>query len=168
VDIAEVFHRYGIPYYLKVDIEGADLVVLETLLRFEGRPQFLSIESEKVDFSRLEAEFRLLADLGYKKFKPVQQQLIPGSLIRTRNLSGDEFNHRFEMDASGPFGDDLLPPWLNYDECLREYKRIFQRYGMFGDSSFFARGKGQRLKDMLEKLYKRPLAGWYDTHAAFS
>jgi len=58
VDIVEAFRTYGVPFYLKIDIEGADCVVLEGLRQLEGRPRYISIEAEKVDFARLVAELR--------------------------------------------------------------------------------------------------------------
>jgi FkbM family methyltransferase len=36
VDIVEAFRTYGVPFYLKIDIEGADSVVLEGLRQLEG------------------------------------------------------------------------------------------------------------------------------------
>ena len=45
VDIAEAFKKYGIPFYLKIDIEGADLLVLDALRGFADRPQYISIKS---------------------------------------------------------------------------------------------------------------------------
>jgi hypothetical protein len=87
--------------------------------------------------------------------------------VRAKNLSGEEFDYRFEANASGPFGDELAAPWLSYDECLREYKRIVRLYQVFGDHARLANLKGgRRLRGILEKLYGSPLPGWYDTHAA--
>lgn len=44
---AECFETYGIPYYLKIDVEGVDHEVLEALTKFDQRPTYVSIESEK-------------------------------------------------------------------------------------------------------------------------
>src|SRR5262245_1230118 len=38
VDFSACLARYGIPHYLKIDIEGADLVCLRQLSRHEPRP----------------------------------------------------------------------------------------------------------------------------------
>jgi len=49
VNISKCYKKYGIPHYLKVDIEGADLICLEALLEFKDKPNYISIESEKVN-----------------------------------------------------------------------------------------------------------------------
>jgi FkbM family methyltransferase len=171
VDIVDAYRTYGIPHYLKVDIEGADILVLEGLKQFTSRPQYLSIEAEKVDFSELKAEMQLLCDLGYTKFKLVQQGNVAGRTIKTQTLDGGTFEHVFEPNASGPFGDDISGPWLTLDEVLQEYQRIFRLYRLFGDTSLV-----QKLPKIPQKIlrtlyrlgtgHRGPLPGWYDTHAS--
>ena len=36
--------QFGVPYFLKIDIEGADMLCLKALMRSQGRPNFISIE----------------------------------------------------------------------------------------------------------------------------
>lgn len=170
VDIVECYNVFGIPHYLKIDIEGADKVVLEGLKSADARPQFVSIESEKVDFSGLRAELLLLRDLGYTKFKAVQQECIPGRTIVAITLDGREFQYTFGRDSSGPFGNDVSQPWLTFEEVLQEYKNIFFRYRLFGDRSPYAK-LPYRIQRLIGKFYKRGtvyqgLPGWYDTHAS--
>jgi FkbM family methyltransferase len=171
VDIGEVYRSHGIPFYLKIDVEGVDRLVLDGLKQFEARPRYLSIESEKVDFAELQAEMALLRDLGYTKFKPVQQQSVPGTTIRTKTLDGSEMKHVFERDASGPFGEDIPQPWLSFDDTLREYESIFRRYGYFGDKSLLIR-MPKPIRGLIKEFYRiwtgyrGPVPGWYDTHAS--
>jgi FkbM family methyltransferase len=166
VDIVQAFRTYGIPFYLKIDIEGADHVVLDGLRHLEGRPRYISIEAEKVDFARLIAELNALRDLGYQRFSPVQQARIAGTRIATETIRGDPLDYVFEDRASGPFGDDLPGPWLSYEECIREYRRIFRLYRLFGDYSILhGVPGGRRFIGLLERLLRQPLPGWYDTHA---
>ena len=73
-----MFRTHGIPFYLKIDIEGADHLVLDELGDFEDRPRYISMEAEKVDFSQLVSELNLLKRLGYRTFKPVQTSVDPG------------------------------------------------------------------------------------------
>ncbi len=166
IDMANIFLTYGIPYYLKIDVEGVDRLVLNTLKEFTDRPTYVSIESEKVDFAELEAELNLLCDLGYKHFQPVQQKRIPGSKIVTHDLQGRAIEYVFEKDASGPVGEDLRTPWLGYDECRREYLRIFRNYRVFGDNASIRKIRGGPLViRCLERGFGIALPGWYDTHA---
>ena len=69
VDFYGCLKRYGVPYYLKIDIEGMDLHCCKTLLSFNEKPDYISIESEKKDFKLLLDEIQLLEKLGYDKFK---------------------------------------------------------------------------------------------------
>ena len=171
IDMAQIYRSYGIPYYLKVDVEGVDRLVVEELNAFEERPQYLSLESEKRDFDQLVAEMELLDSLGYNKFKIVQQQFIPGTKFTTHAIDGQLFDYVFQSDASGPFGDDLPQPWLTYGQALKEYKSIYRRYKFFGDYSYFQNmpGKAQEVVRGLYGMitgYRGPLPGWFDTHAS--
>ncbi len=171
VDIVEAYRTFGIPHYLKIDIEGADKLVLEGLREVNPRPHYVSMESEKVDFSALQAELLLLRELGYSKFKLVQQAVIPGKTIVAKTLDGREFEYTFGRDASGPFGNDISQPWLTFDDALRDYKIIFRRYRLFGDHSLFIKAP-YRIRRCIGLLYKwragyrGALPGWFDTHAS--
>jgi FkbM family methyltransferase len=162
IDFADTLNRYGIPFFLKIDVEGLDRHVLRALEQFPIHPKHISIESEKVDFSQLESELKLLRDLGYDKFRAVQQATIPGLSINTKDLGGASLEHTFRAHASGPFGDDLQQPWESYDEVLENYRKIFKYYRWFGDQSVLRR---LRVMDAVERLIRRSLQSWYDTHA---
>jgi len=171
IDIENVLRTTGIPHYIKIDIEGADKIVLEALNNFDARPKYISIESEKVDFQELHNELQLLASLGYRKFKVVQQENIPGSKISSITLTGEPLVHTFEMEASGPFGDDITQNWITLEEALDVYKLIFRQYKRFGDQSWIV-----KLPNFLQRVartlyrgvtgHRGPLPGWYDTHAS--
>lgn len=159
VDFADVLHRYGVPFFLKVDIEGGDRHVLKALQQFRIRPKLISMESEKVEFLNLKSELKLLHDLDYDKFRAVQQKTVPGSSIITEDLCGARIEHTFAADASGPFGDDLPQAWLNYEEVIATYRQIFKCYRLFGDSSVLRRLKGDgvlyaRRNGYLADLYR--------------
>jgi FkbM family methyltransferase len=173
VDMVRAFRDYGIPYYLKVDIEGSDRVVFELLLGMGvSPPPHASIEAEKVSFPRLVDEMNLLAELGYRKFRPVQQRRLRAMRrkyhrIITTDRQGNPVEHSFDRHGSGPFADDLVQPWLSFDDCILEYERIFRAYRLFGDRSPLMRVWGaRRLSSIIEHLWRKPLPGWYDTHAA--
>lgn len=68
ISIQELFDRYGLPYYLKVDIEGCDRMCVLALTS-QTRPKFLSFEigndvEELLDHAR---------SIGYQRFKVVNQ-----------------------------------------------------------------------------------------------
>jgi FkbM family methyltransferase len=164
VDVVEAFRTIGVPFYLKVDIEGADH--MDGLHRLKDRPRYISIEAEAVDLTRLVAQLDALRDLGYHGFQPIQQARMPRTEIATTSLGGDPLYYVFGDSASGPFGDDLSGPWLSYDQCLREYRRIFERYRLFGDNAILSRlPGGKEITRLLGWVRGRPMVGWYDTHA---
>jgi FkbM family methyltransferase len=166
VDMDETFNTFGVPQYLKIDIEGADRLILSSLEKQRDRPTYISIESEKSEWSNLVEEMTILRDLGYRKFRPIQQSTIPGSQISTRTLSGQELRYTFARHSSGAFGDDVRLPWLSFDDCLNEYRRIFRWYRWVGDAAFFRRlGGTGKLVNGVGHLIRVPLPGWYDTHA---
>lgn len=167
VDLAAAFQAYGIPHYIKIDIEGADHAVLDALSALPQPPQFLSIESEKVSFAKLEAELSLLRRLGYKKFAAVQQAVIGRSKVVVRDLEGNRVEFEFEEGASGVFGEDIAD-WMSFDECLQRYRTIFKLYRWFGDQPRIASVPGGRLIRSVTRrwIVRGPLPGWYDTHAS--
>lgn len=167
VDMALCFEKFGIPHFMKIDIEGADMVALSALREFKQRPAYISIESSKVDIAEVQNELNMLRELGYHEFMPVQQSNIPGTQITTTDLEGSPFTFVFDKDASGPFGEDLPKQWLGAEECMARYREIFKLYKVFGDKSLFRKiPGGLKFRRGLEKLCGRPLPGWYDTHAA--
>jgi hypothetical protein len=64
LEFAGILKEFGIPHYLKVDIEGADLLCIHALKNFDSLPSYISLESTKVCCSDLCNEFALLKDLG--------------------------------------------------------------------------------------------------------
>jgi FkbM family methyltransferase len=170
VDFAGCLAQFGIPHYMKVDIEGADLICAKALLKFTERPDYLSIESTKTDFSALLGEFELLSMLGYSRFAVVQQQMIDGRSYNGQSLTGNTVRHVFPEGASGPFGSEVAELYLSQAEAIREYERVFRMYRLFGDYSALRRNAiGRQLYKIswrLQKLLRVAVPGWYDTHAA--
>ena len=166
VDFVAALKTYGIPYYLKVDIEGMDRVCLKALEQFECKPDFLSIESEKREFDALLAEIDLLDALGYTGFKAVQQEQIGRQHEPKPAREKQRVGHHFSEGASGLFGRDLPGRWVCANSVKQRYRRIFMEYRLFGDFGMFSHfWLGRALRKILKTLLNRPLPGWYDTHA---
>jgi len=168
VDFGQTIEQYGIPHYLKADIVGSETICLRALLAFENKPDYLSIRSEKVIFSRLEDEFILLEKLGYDKFKAIQQDF---ANVQTTFAvpNGENITHSFEEGGSGFFGEETTGRWKAKEQVLKEYRRIFTLYWLFGDYSYLIQTeRGKKIIAQLERVAKRPLPGWYDTHAKHS
>ncbi|MFM1822840.1 MAG: hypothetical protein RI967_1106, partial [Planctomycetota bacterium] len=134
IDFAEVLARTGMPRYMKIDIEGADMVCVDALRRFATRPDYLSIESDKTSFARIEREIEILVELGYDRFQAIEQSAIPR--VQRPPLparEGVDLDHRFEKGASGLFGRELADEWQTPDEVLQRYRAIRVGYFLEGD-----------------------------------
>jgi FkbM family methyltransferase len=169
VNFSECLKKSGIPHYLKIDIEGMDTVCLKALIHFEQKPDYVSIESEKVSCDKLIKEIELLKQLGYKGFKAIQQSGISNQKEPNPSKEGVYASYQFREGSSGLFGADLPSKWKDDKQILDQYKLIFLQYRLFGDygslTRFFA---GKVLIRILQRLLRKPLPGWYDTHAKHS
>jgi FkbM family methyltransferase len=161
IAFSELLAKFGVPYYLKVDIEGADMYCLEGLVARKERPQYVSIESEKRDWSRLLEEFEVLCSLGYKKFKVVNQAVVHEQAPPHPPLEGIFVDVKFVPGSSGLFGEEAPGPWLTVQEAIDFYRRIFLRYRLFGDYGLF-----RRIPKYGPKICCHLAGGWYDTHCS--
>ena len=170
VDLAAQIAVTGVPYYMKIDIEGTERYCLEVLRAFEDRPAYVSIQSCQTDWRELQHEFDLLDELGYNRFCVVQQEGLNRSVLSTTALDGKPLRHRMEEHTSGPFGRDLAR-WETRRAALRRYRAIYVLYRLLGDDGTPLRRSrvGLRVIKRLERSPRvRPLPGWYDTHARHS
>lgn len=169
VDFRSCVEKYGIPYYMKIDIEGADMVSLETLGDFDQQPDYVSIESSKLSLDAIGEELDVLESLGYDSFKAVQQATIPGSVAPRPAREGRDIDYALLPDSSGVFGLDLAGSWVDRARIMGQYRRIFLGYRMFGNDTFVRRNPVTRvIWKALQKLLRRPIPGWFDTHARHS
>jgi hypothetical protein len=161
----KILERYGVPYYLKVDIEGADLLCIQALRQFKDRPKYVSIESTKTSWEGLLEEFQLLQDLGYRRFKVVPQHRVQDQVCPSPAREGEYVSQQFCHGASGNFGEEAPGKWVRASEAIGIYDRIFRQYRWFGDDGRVRSIVRQnRILKKLERFV--PKSGWYDTHAA--
>lgn len=133
-----LFDTYGVPYYLKSDIEGADPLLVRQLLVDSRRPTFISIETYSV------ADLNEIDLCGYDRYQVVNQWMHPFVILPNPALEGNTIDASFNGETSGPFGRDLPQHrWLNIGECRR-------RFSLW-----------RELHDLDENL----APGWCDIHA---
>ena len=144
--------------------------MLDTIKVAAVRPDFMSIESNKFDLQAVADEIEMLQELGYTRFAAVQQAAIPGSWVRGRRLDGQPLNYRFKKHASGPFGPYLKQDFKTAGEVIDEYRSIFRAYARYGDRSWLMRSRWRTVTRAVNfamvRALRKPLCGWYDTHAA--
>jgi FkbM family methyltransferase len=155
IPFSSLIDQFGIPYYLKIDIEGADLLCLEDLMKSQDRPKFISIERQPFLSDQLK-ELALLKALGYSRFKVVDQAAVMHQQPPNPALEGDYVSHRFEFDASGLFGEETPGPWLGYGAAIAL------------TAALYSQGKGFGLWRRIPGLnsLRARWGSWYDFHAA--
>jgi len=169
IDFGKCLEEHGMPHYLKIDIEGMDVVCLESLKRFENKPTYISIESEKVNFELLIKEFNLFETLGYNKYQIINQADITTFKEPVSSKEGKLLHYSFRPGASGLFGSDFSTPWINKKKALRNYKWIFYGYKLWGDNSKIKYYRAMNLiRRTLNLFLRTSVPGWYDTHARHS
>jgi len=150
---ADLFAKYGVPYYLKIDIEGADSYCLGDL-EPSCLPVYISFEAGATaseDVTRLER-------LGYRRFKlinqvskefrsewepePALQRLRLRLRRKFRNVIRGRWRNDwiFEMNSSGPFGEDTDGSWVSavrLREILARWKNLDDHNSTSPDSFWF-------------------------------
>ena len=101
---------FGIPYYCKIDIEGLDYVVVNTIANLKEKPRYVSFENGHL------GDFEALASAGYDSFQLVEQSAVPQMQLPSPSLEGATITYQFSAGASGPFGNDLPGRWCSIVE----------------------------------------------------
>lgn len=155
----QLLREFSTPYYMKIDIEGLDLVALKGLQEVQDRPAYVSIESGRRDIQWIQEELDAFRRLGYRRFKVVPQHRVCKQKEpcppREGAPAGNPVHH-----SSGLFGRDLPGKWLTEDQTVDAYRRpLLNRYLTGGGSLI----KNRWARAALKRTGFR--AGWYDTHA---
>lgn len=151
MSIADLIKEYGIPHYMKIDIEGADRYCVLPLEN-ENSPQYISFEAG----DDMEELISHLKAIGYKKFKAINQC---------------NFNELKNQESLTTRIKRKIIYLLGYKEP--NYKKMAGRFFLLGHSSgpvpWLSDGKWQTADDLLVswklKESKGELGGWYDIHA---
>jgi FkbM family methyltransferase len=92
-----ILREYGVPYYLKIDIEGADYLCIEALTA-NDLPAYLSFEKNE----SWPESLAHLHDLGYTRFKCIgQKHFRPLEMERDREQRKMEIIQRIYTSTSG-------------------------------------------------------------------
>lgn len=161
VKFSDVIKSHGCPHYLKIDVEGADMLCVTALRDISCRPKFISLESSKTSWKDLLNEFSVLEELGYTRFAVIDQRYHQSGSFRSRN--GSNVEHTFEEGATGPVGWAIRGAWLTKQQAIRRYVPIFIKYKLMGDNTLLEKlmRRSPRLRRLLGGV------GWFDTHATW-
>jgi FkbM family methyltransferase len=155
----ELIAAFGVPHYLKCDIEGADNLVLAQLSREARKPPFISAEAEP----RGDEIIDLLASAGYKRFQIINQGCLHLFKPPDPPREGFYVAQRFHGKMSGLFGEELPQGLWTSEREIRRRLALWQR---------LASGETGRWPRSLLKKYGRWTRrtwlignGWIDIHA---
>jgi FkbM family methyltransferase len=120
---SSIVRQFGVPWYIKCDIEHFDGAVLDELFQSEISPPYISAEVHSIDVFA-----RLVLNTRYKAFKVVSGGRVRRELSKTTisTESGPRL-FSFEGDTSGPFGDDIPGSWLPADVAF--YQLAYENLG---------------------------------------
>ena len=110
-----LFEKYGVPYYIKIDIEGNDMEVVRALRDFPDRPRYISIEEHQVFY------FAELWSLGYRNFKLVNQRDLFKVKCPYPPREGRYVDVSFDGTTSGPFGEETPGEWMAFEQAVYKY-----------------------------------------------
>ena len=165
VPLAKIIRECGVPYYAKVDIEGADLLCLKAFLDFDAKPKYLSIESSLIDYESVLGELSHMWVLGYREFKIVNQALNRSVKCPNPALEGVYVDQAFDGHMSGPFGEEAPGQWQNIGTTLKRYRKILADTEKFGATGKYYDTWIMTVDNWFRKLSKTEPTGWYDIHA---
>jgi FkbM family methyltransferase len=163
-----ILEEVGVPHYLKVDIEGLDMLCIRALKQLENVPDFVSIESNvssppgslELVFDELSA----LWELGYRRFAYVDQTKHPARKPPKPPMEGRFADVAFTENCSGLFGEELPVRWDTIDKTLRRAQILRYQYNAAGYGGRWTRTVPSRAYRMVLRLAGRRF-GWYDLHA---
>ena len=151
--IQALFARYGIPHYLKVDIEGADRWCVLALTS-EQHPRYLSFEVRS-DFEEL---LHHAESVGFRRYKIINQ-------LNFRELEHERrLYDRVRLRAVRMLGYDR-------PELIRRHGRFFVSGHSSGPAPWTSDGRWYSADTALQRWRRAQEADpenwrWYDVHAA--
>ncbi len=176
INFVDAIRENGVPYFMKIDVEGCDTICVNALNSFKERPTYISIEADTTSLANIEREIELFIKLGYIAFKAVEQSNIPLSQSPPNPpREGKYVDQHFEAGSSGLFGLELESKWKSRREILRQYRFIRLKYFLLGHDGIMRKWRfrgSHQLRSLTSRVIglftHSAVVGWYDTHARHS
>ena len=114
-NVVNIIKRHGDPFYVKIDIEHYDHVILKELFLNDIFPVYISAESHHIE------TFALLVALGkYKSFNIVNGPTIESQYkdCSIKTEAGEE-SYSFPGNSAGPFGEDIEGNWMTPENFFK-------------------------------------------------
>ena len=121
-NIENLFSTYGEPYYVKIDLEEYDNIVLKRIFDLQIKPNYISAEAINDEVIKL-----FLTNINYHSFKLVEGNTV-GFLYNQFNFKINDkvVKYSFPENSAGPFGNDIMGNWMNKKNFskLMEFKKF--------------------------------------------
>jgi FkbM family methyltransferase len=115
--LRRLISEFGVPHFLKCDLEGAEDIVIDELPDLPEKPSFLSVEDPTGDGASR------LAAVGYDRFQMVNQGHLRLYRPPRPALEGRYVSTTFDGRCSGLFGFELNSAhWVDNDRLQRQMR----------------------------------------------
>jgi FkbM family methyltransferase len=177
VPFSQLLAQYGVPHYLKIDIEGNDGLCVEAL-RGAKLPKYISVEAECVGGSATHSDeepvamLELLRDVGYQRFKLVNQS-------RLAPVGSDVADLCMHVVTSAARGRLRVRGLCGIAERFTEPARLAAAFGFvfspgcsgpWGDDirgGWMTFEKARSIYRRKRRLFFSPKRDWHDWHATY-
>jgi FkbM family methyltransferase len=122
ITMEHLFQNFGVPYYLKVDIERADVHCLRSLNK-KDLPTYVSVEAHELEY------LFLLRSAGYNAFKCIDQMahndmrkpFFPRLQRTWGKVERRIVKQPFPIGSSGPMPNETVGPWQTLEQVSYEW-----------------------------------------------
>jgi FkbM family methyltransferase len=162
--LRDLFANFPAPHYVKIDIEGFDLVALKQIADSPVRPAYISAE---LDIARSQEMLRLLRSMGYKRFALVYQSHVPSQIEPSPAREGQHSGAPIVKGQTGLFGDDLPDHGWRQADAMR-WSLLWLRVECLAAAVTLKLGALLRAQDLANRIVTRAFSrhgDWYDIHA---
>jgi FkbM family methyltransferase len=109
-NILDLLYEFGDPFYIKIDLENYDHIILREIFNNRINPKYISSECHNLEV------FNLMTNNDkYNFFKLSKGKDVHLEKYQIKNVSGLEINYEFPVHSAGPFGEDIKGNWLSKD-----------------------------------------------------
>jgi len=118
-NIISIINTYGDPYYIKIDLENYDNIILTKILCNKIKHTYLSVEANNIE------TLNILSKYGkYHAYKIINGKKInkaSTNYIITNKLK-KKIKYFFPRNSAGPFGEDINGDWMTYTNLQKMMK----------------------------------------------
>jgi FkbM family methyltransferase len=155
--VTQIVAKHGAPYYIKIDIEHYEEVILKELFRNGVKPGYISAEAHSIQV------FALMAGMGeYSAFKLVDGETVAKKYKNHAIRVGEVLEpYSFPAHSAGPFGDDIAGEWMNADDLFEVLAKEGLGWKDIHATNLIQLDSGSRVEKRRQRL--RHLRGWVGT-----